>query len=320
MATVGYASTTNLGVQLQALRSRLGEPYEDATEDTGGTEGYYRQMELVEFIYQAELRLAKDLVNDALVGLHVTVSRTTTDAKDLYDLPTTGIDVADEPPVLRMISVDLNTGSGLFPCRQISRKDLWKVDDWSTHRAEPRHPVMMYDAAGQILVRPIPTTVGGVGAGYLVFRYIKTPRRRYRWHRGITETSTLSTLVDVDAAIYGDDYWITDCKSSIRLEDGTFRGEDRMIDGFTSVTGTYSVAWDWSSLPPVGTEYIAGEISDLGDHLGDLILSFAAFLGKQKIGDEQGGANYLAEYQSGVETVNKTYAGARGGHVEAVAP
>lgn len=318
MPTVGYASTTNLGVQLQALRSRLGEPYEDAAEDTGGTEGYYRQMELVEFIYQAELRLAKDLVNDALVGLHVTVSRTTASGTDLYDLPTTDMSVADEPPVLRMIAVDLDTGSGLFPCRQISRKDLWKVDDWSSHRAEARHPVMMYDAAGQILVRPIPGAE--FAADKLIFRYIKTPTRRYRFHRGITETSTLSTLVDVDAAIYGDDYWITDCKASIRLEDGTFRGEDRMIDDFTSVTGTYSVAFDWSSLPPVGTEYIAGEVSDLGDHLGDLMLSFAAFLGKQKIGDQQGSANYLAEYQSGVEAVNKTYAGGRGGHVEAVAP
>ncbi len=319
MPTVGYASTTNLGVQIQALRSRLGEPFEDAAEDTGGSEGYYRQSELLDFIYQAELRLAKDLVNDALVGLHTTVSRTTLDGTDLYDLPTTDITVPDDPPVLRMISVELDTGSGLFPCRQISRKDLRKVDEWSSHRAEARHPVMMYDAAGQILVRPIPSTEAG--ATKLVFRYLKIPRRRYRHHRGKIDSVVSTTIfIDASADIYPNDYWFTDTNSSVMIVVGQLAGEARMISDFDGLLGGFTVAHAFSKSLNVTEEYIAGEISEIGDHTGDLQLAYASFLGKQKIGEAQLAANFLAEYQSGVEKVNEVYAGARGGHVEAVAP
>jgi hypothetical protein len=322
MPTAGYASTTNLGVQLQALRSRLGEPYDDATEDTGGNEGYYTQLELIEFIYQAELRLAKDLVNDALVGLHTTVSRTTTDGVATYDLPTTDITVADDPPVLRMVGVDLDTGAGLFPCRQISRKDLWKADDWGTHRAEPRHPIMVYDAAGQITVRPTPTTAGGVGAGKLVFRYLKVPRRRFRHHRGIVNSVTSTTVfIDADAgALYSNGHWTTDTKSAVRIVVGGLTGEERMIASFIGSTGAYTVAFGFSQQINVNDEYIAGEISEIGDHVGDMTLAWASYLGKQKIGESQEAQNYLAEYQSGVKSINELYAGTRGGHVEVVAP
>lgn len=313
--TAGYAFTTNLAAQLVALRARLGEPYE-GTSATPVNEGYFTQEDLVQFIYEAEVRLARDLVNDAITGLQTTVSRTTVDGTATYDAPATNITVADDPPVLRMVGVDLDTGSGLYPCREISRKDLWKVDDWATHRADPRHPVMVWDAAGQVTVRPTPGAEAA--AAKLVFRYYKVPRRRYRWHIGVVGSASTTTILAAGATIYPDDYWITDCKSSLRMSSGYIRGQERMISDFTSL-GLFTVSFAFSEAPTAGDHFLAGEVSDLGDQVGDLMLGFAAYLGRQKIGDPQQAQAFLAEYQSGVQRVNATYGGTRGGDVEVVA-
>lgn len=314
--TAGYAFTTNLAAQLVALRARLGEPYE-GTSATPVNEGYFTQEDLVQFIYEAEVRLARDLVNDAITGLQTTVSRTTVNGTASYDVPANDIAVADDPPVLRMVGVDLDTGSGLYPCREISRKDLWKSDDWSTHRADPRHPMMVWDASGKITVRPTPGTEAG--AAKLIFRYYKLPRRRYRWHIGVVGSATTTTILAAGATVYPDDYWITDCKSSLRISSGDIKGQERMISDFTSATGLFTVAFAFSEAPVATDQFLAGEVSDLGDQVGDLMLAYAAFLGRQKIGDPQQAQMFLAEYQSGVQRVNATYGGTRGGDVEAVA-
>lgn len=312
MPTYGYANTTNLGVQIQMLRSRLAEPYEAAIESST-TEGYFRDAELVDFIYQAELRIAKDLPNDALVGLQTVVSRTTANGTATYKRPTLDQTVADDPPILRLIAVELDTGSGLYPCRNISRKDLWRVDDHITHRADSRHPIFAFDDSGNVIVRPVPGSEAG--AAKLKFRYLKVPPRRYKHIRGTVDSATTTTIVDADTGKPAD-FWETDGKSSIRMASGDLIGEERMIQDWTP--STFTVDFAFSEAPAVADEYIAGQVSDLGDEFNDMVIAYATYLAKLKDSEVEEANLALGEYNSGVQSIHSVYGGTRGGEQEAV--
>jgi hypothetical protein len=70
---------------------------------------------------------------------------------------------------------------------------------------------------------------------------------------------------------------------------------------------------------PTTNNYVAGEVSDLGDQYGDLMIAWAAYLAHEKKGESTSSQAALAEYQSGIQAANAVYGGTRGGNVEQVA-
>lgn len=304
MPTVGYAPTTNLRVQIDTIRARLAEPFE-AADAAVATEGYFRQIEIVDYIHQSEIKVAQDLPNDALTGLLTVLEIMTVDGTDIYRRPGTDISEFDDTPILRLVSLDLDTGAGLFPCQIVGRQNLWMSDNTPTHRATAMRPRAAFDDDGNIIVRPVPGAEAG--AAMLIYRYIRIPRRRYKHYRGTVTTGTSATMFEDTAAPYPSDYWNTDGVSTVRFMDGTLEGEERTILDWTGPSDLYELAHTLSIAPTVGDAYVAGETSDLGAEFNPMVIAYSVYQGMQKQ-FEEGQANIaLGEYNQLLQMMTQKY-------------
>lgn len=282
MATWGYASPTNLRVQLNMLRTMIGEPFDYATEDTTApAEGYYTTQELVDLIYQSEMQLIQDLGVDAFPGLLANVSRTTVDGTNTYDLPGRNQAVADEPPILRLLSIEADVGAGyLVPVKLVRRDRFSEVVQDGEVALSVYSPLAAYNTRSQLIIAPTPSDEAG--AGKLVFRYVKVPPRRYRhWHGLVDASSTASKIRDASAT-HPTGFWTTDTRCTVRITSGILNGQERTLKAWDATNDEFEVDFAFSGVPETGAHYLVGEVSDLGDEFNGAVLAYAAFLALSK--------------------------------------
>lgn len=304
MPTVGYAPTTNLRVQIDAVRARLAEPFEVADAADAQNPGYFRQDEIIDFIHQAEIKTAQDLPVDALTGLLTVLSLPTVNGTDTYRRPGTDQTQTDDTPILRLVAIDLDTGAGLMPCQITGRQNMWMAENMQTHRATPMRPRAAWDDAGNITVRPVPGSEAA--AGKLIYRYIRIPRRRYKHWRGTVTTATDATHFSDSSADFPDDYWNTDGVSTVRFLTGTSRGEERTIAAYASATDAYTLDHA-ATVPAVGDEYVAGEVSQIGAEFSPMVIAYAVYQGMQKQMEDSQAQIAMGEYTQHLQMAMRQY-------------
>lgn len=309
MAILKWTPSTNLRSQLEELRHRLAEPFDPSQEGTSNpVEGYYPDQALLNFLHAAELMVAHDVVDDALLSLQTTFDITTANGTETYDLPQRSLTALGDPPILRLVAAELDRGWGRkYPCRLLPPEAFFRADFDPMFRASERSPVASLIDDGQIRVRPIPGAEAG--ATKLVLRYIRVPRRRFRHYKGIVDSSTTTIVTDGDM-IQPASFWVTNAQCSLRIvtQNGIL-GEERMVTANDATTITVTPAF--SEAPVAGDEYHIGEVSELSDELIPAVMAWATYLGYQA--DARGDHTIpLQEYKGFIQSINQRYAGIHG--------
>jgi hypothetical protein len=285
------------------LRDMLGEPWDFAKEDPlAATPGYFRDMELMDYIHAGEMQVAEDIGYQNIPSLLTVQTRTTVDGTNTYFLPGMSATLADDQPIQELLSIEMDAGAGYMVRCEVVPIDrfVYLVQDNVPPRSAYR-PLAAVQSRTQIIVSPTPGAEAG--ANKLQFRYIGIPKRRYKQHHGIVSSATATTLTDTDLTEPGN-YWTTDAVLSIRLLDTLATtanaGIDRLVTNWDAGGPSFTVAFPWAGTPVAGTHYLVGECSSLDDQLSRLALVYAAYQGLVKDKDPTAQMRF-DEYRRGIE-------------------
>ena len=277
----------NLQTEIRAVRERIGEPAR-----TDQMDNYITDEEILSWIYDAEQKIVRDVVEDALLEM-LTLSQANTAAADGdYALPS---------DFERIIGVSLNSGQGHIDCRIIKPTQKHLLETNPNWRPTGLTPVA-WIFAGQVYVRPTPVAIVTNG---IEIRYIKTPTRRYKHVESFTTAAgTASSIVD-GALTQPNDYWNA---STMRLKTGALAGQERTISDFVLSTTTLTVSTAFDAAPGTSIYYEMGTPTDLGDNFSPLIVAWASYLGLTKDRETDISQTQKDEYERGVAQINARYA------------
>lgn len=276
----------NLQTEIREIRTRLSAPVR-----SNDTDNYITDIEIVDWIWAAELQIMQDAVEDALLDLQATQTETTVNGTSAYALDTS---------FQRVLQVQLNTGAGLIPCRIINPKQVRLLSQSPSWRPSPMTPYA-WIFGGNINVSPTPGSEAG--AGKLIVQYTARPTKRGKHIASYTTAAGSATALVDTALTQADDYW-NNC--TVRLTSGAMKNLERTVTDFTASTDTLTVA-TFGTAPGQSITYEMGEVSDLGDEFSPLIVAWATYLGYVKDADLELANMQRDEYLRGIQTLNARY-------------
>lgn len=276
----------NLQTEIREIRTRLSAPVR-----SNDTDNYITDLEIVDWIWAAELQIAQDVSDDALLDLEATDSVTTVNGTSAYSLAS---------DFQRLLSVQLDVGAGLQYARIINPKQARLIAQSPSWRSSAMNPYA-WVYAGQLNVSPTPGSEAAVGK--LKVNYVGRPTQRAKHiYSYTTGAGTAITMVD-SALVQADDFW-NNCK--VRLTTGALKNQERLVTDFTASSDTLTVA-TFGTDPGQSIYYEMGEVSDLGDEFSPLIVAWATYLGFIKDADMELAAAQLNEYRTAVQAINARY-------------
>jgi len=264
-----FRSETNLMSQIKAVETRTAEALID------GSPIYLSRTETMEAIYEAELHIAMNLPDDALYRLHNQVYRTTVNGQDEYALPRGGVTAPelDEYPMMRVLSVELDTGSGLTFCKLHNMTRFRELDSKGSDRASAQNPyATIYHQ--NLIVRPIPGTEAADDK--LRIRYVAVPRRRYKAYEGTTTSASSASSVNDNGSGFGSGWFNnpSEVRTYLRWVDGANAGKDHVVTAFSGTVFTVDPALTGSVA--TGAKFDVGSVSDIGEEFSEMIVCYAS--------------------------------------------
>lgn len=293
----------NLQSQITEIRRRIAEPYPDDQSDANITDD-----EIVDWLYQAELQVARD-ANDAAFSYNPSqLVYTATIASGTSPLT---VFSASTPAMFRLLGVAKYRNSALPPrtARIVSFNDFQRAQYDPNWRSNDSHPIAcLHD--GLLNIHPDRTS------GSVNVTYISIPQRRYRRFRG-SVTSKTTNLIWVDSKLvtagYPDDYFNVHgfITSGVKYTSGEPNGRIVEVSDYVGATGTVTTAaTGWSvaneAFAPdinVGDTYEIGEKSQFADIFAGPIYAYVAYLCFCKGNDEQA-QKCLDDYQRQIGQIN----------------
>ncbi len=282
----------NLETDIRDLRTRIAQPVRANPDD-----GFLTDLEAVGMLNFAALRVAQDIVDDALPDLHQKNDQTTISGQENYSVPS---------DLLRILSVEIDYGQGFNPAQLVSPKELildrWDPV-WRAENTRPNYAVL----SNEIFIRPIPDSVTA-GATRLRIRYIQTPARRFKHLQGKTDGDGTTTVLAISTDASPSNWWVgtTPVPINARIQSGVLAGEERTVSASSKDTNiTVSVVY--SAIPGTGIIFDVGEESPLSKAFQDLMMGYAAYLGWSKDENESGANREFTLYTSAVKGINARY-------------
>lgn len=280
----------NLETQIRQVRARLSDPRRTDPEDS-----YVTDLELVDFLHQAEWQVVRDLAErESFVQ---TATFAAVNGQEQYDEAAVGfpIDVMD---IVRVTY-------GGVECRRHPVHELGALDFGSNYRARKGLSQFFYLIGGslgklKLGIRPIPDDTSQIAIWY-----VRRPYRRFRHVRGIvTLLGTNVEIIDSTNLLHVDSYWNT-CE--VRIMDGLYVGNERVVSAFAAATDKITVSSAFPTPIPVGSRYEVGEVSQMPADLEPLVIGWAAYLGFVKNMAADLGGIARSEYDQMMSRHNQRY-------------
>lgn len=283
----------NLQTEIGLVRQEIAEPGRADQSDN-----FITDYEIVDWINQAEIQVAKDLHYQALPSLQTAGAITTTPATDSYSLASN---------YMRLIGARYNTvGNDTARLREVRF-----VDPTTFHsvKTSPNFRRCNYDKPyGTIIDNKVwfwpYSDSGGIGGGYL--RYIKRPSKRTKFFKfactNATTTSIESGNVGSRVNEMATNAWVG---ANMRAVSRGMWGEEHAVTSSSPTNGVFgfTAADIWSVNAVLGTEFEVGETSDCPQDLYPMWVKFAAFLALCKDRAQEAQAK-LVEYKAMVANEN----------------
>lgn len=280
----------NLETQIRQVRARLSDPRRTDPEDS-----YVTDLELVDFIHQAEWQVVRDLAErESFVQ---TATFNAVNAQEQYDEAAAGFPI----DVLDIVRVTY----GGVECRRHPVHELGALDFGSNYRPRKGLSQFFYLIGGslgklKLGIRPIPDDTSQVAVWY-----VRRPYRRFKHLLGqVTLAGTNLEIIDSTSLLHVDSYWNG---SEVRLKDQIYAGNERIVSAFAAATDKITVSVAWPTIITVGTRYEVGEVSQMPADLEPLVIGWASYLGFVKNMAADLGGIARSEYDQMLSRHNQRY-------------
>lgn len=287
--------TSNLAVQIQALRARVAEPYD---ANTDADEGFLTDNEIIRMIHAAELKVAQEAPPAALYTLSHKEDLSL--SSGLANLPGSFYQLGGTPEIMHIIGVDGSVNNQYVPCRMMRRQQFGMAHRIPANRPTTQFPIATIQGE-QLYVLPTSITSARI-------YYIRSPRMRTRHYRGTVTATASKSITDANcpfpSGYFINFYTETNVQSSIYFDSGNAAGTHANL---ATHTGT---VFTWGSptiTPDVGVTFFAGEVSDLPDSTVHLVLDYAAYLAHDKNKQSDQAQIALQSYQTNMALVKERF-------------
>lgn len=275
----------NLRAELTRVREKIAEP---SRQDE--TNAFVTDIEIINWIYEGEMKVMRGLVDDALW----------TSQKE-STLTLTGGSAPLPADFMRHISlqVQAKTSSQFIDSDLIGPKQLRNTQVSPPWRPTSVRPYC-YIFAGKIYVLP-------ASSNAVKLRYVYRPNKRYKTFRDITTTPASTTVLTMTnfSTLFpslATNYFVG-CE--LELVSGSTKGETNTCTASSATTVT--VTTPWSISVPAGTIVEGGEMSVLPVELYPLYTTWAAYLAFMKDRETDLAQLELASYTQMLQEVNERY-------------